>query len=101
MPRPEFITNEDILRWSENIDNDPLVSKGLAQEPILREVMYAGLWLCESLDKLKCPHDIITRIQFTAGQYSFGRDPWEAHQKILELYNTNQLKFEPEPADIN
>lgn len=101
MPRPESVTNENIMSWSENIDNDPSISIGLAQSTIIREVMYAGLWLAEKLDELYCPPDLISRIQFTAGRLSFGRDPWLEHQKILDMYAAGQLEFEKEPEEIN
>lgn len=93
MSRPDSVTNEDILRWSENIDNDPKISVGLAKIAILREVMYAGLWLAEKLDNYGCPLNLIPAIQFEAGRYSFGRDPWEASQKIFDMYVNNELQF--------
>src|SRR5271166_4643171 len=92
MSRPDFVTNEDIVRWSDNIDNDVNV-KNLVQNPIIRELCYAGLWLCEELEKLECPQILITRIQYTAGKLSFGRDMWEVHQKILHDYQNNDLQY--------
>lgn len=99
MKRPEFITNEDISRWSEIIDNDPTIPKELVQQAIVREVFYAGLYLSEQLEKLECPAELLVRIQFSAGKYSFGRDPWAAHLEILDLYKNNQLKFEKDQID--
>jgi hypothetical protein len=96
MKRPEFVTDEDIERWSDNIDNDPNISLGLSQNPIIREVLYAGLWLHDELTKLNCPDDISARIRYTAGKISFGRDFWEIHQNMLEQYKNNQLVFEEE-----
>lgn len=98
MSRPEFISNEDIDRWSEDIDNDPYISVGLSQNPIIREVMYAGLWLCEELLKLGCSDDMIARIRYTAGTISFGRDIWIVHQDMLERYKNNELTYE---EDLN
>jgi len=94
MSRPDFVTNEDLARWSENIDNDPLVDTVLVQSPIIREVCYSGLWLCEKLEELLCPRELIGRIQFTGGRLSFGRDPWLVHQELLQLYIDGELNFE-------
>lgn len=99
--RPEFVTEEDIKRWNENMENDPNLPKMALEWDTLREVCYAGLWLSEQLDALKCPPEYITRIQFTAGCCSFGRDPWEVSQKFVEKYKLNELEFEPDPANIN
>jgi hypothetical protein len=101
MPRPDSISNEDISRWSNNIDNDTNLPISLAESPVIREVCYAGLWLCEQLEKLNCPEEYIVRIQFAAGQLSFGRDPWDAHQKVLEAYKLNELDFEQDITELN
>jgi len=97
MKRPNFITQEDITRWDNNINNDPRMLPGVANIVSIREVCYSGLWLAESLDKLKCPRERIIQIQFTAGRYCFGRDPWVAVQEILDHYKNDQIKFEEEP----
>jgi len=101
MSRPEFVTNEDIARWSENIDNDPKLPVTLSSNPVIREVCYAGLWLCEELEKLGCPEELITRIQFTAGRAAYGRDPWEVHQELLNGYKNNELEYEVDPETLN
>lgn len=94
MSRPDFITNEDIARWSKNLEEDESLSKELINSPIIREVCYAGLWLSEELEKLNCPNSIIVRIQYSAGKVSFSRDPWQVHQGFLEKYKNNELIFE-------
>jgi hypothetical protein len=95
MPRPEFVTNEDIARWSLNIDNDPRVPKFMADMPLIREMMYAGLWMAEELDKLGCSHELIVRLQFSTGALCYGKpDPWEVHQEVLEAYKNNDIEFE-------
>lgn len=100
MKRPEFVTDEDITRWSETLDQDELGSV-FAKDPIMKEVCYAGFWLSEELDKLDCPEDLSFRIQDAAGRLSFGRDTWEVCQKVLEAYKNNELIFEPEPVELN
>lgn len=99
MSRPDFVTNEDILRWSEKIDQD--LPKNLASDAIIREVCYAGQWLVEQLQELQVPDEIVARLQYTAGKLSFGRDPWEMHRGLLLAYEDNQLVFEPELEELN
>lgn len=94
MLRPNFVTEEDILRWDNIIDNDPLMPKSLASSPTIREVCYAGLWLYDELESLSCPDSIIFRIQDAAGRLSFGRDTWEVSAKLLESYKNDELIFE-------
>ena len=95
MTRPEFVSNEDILRWSEKIDNDPLVPPELVEHPLIREVCYAGQWLNEKLVELDCQDDIIGRIMYTAGAICYGRpDPWIIHQNILQKFIEGTLEFE-------
>lgn len=103
--RPEFITEEDIARWEKNYEEgtrkNPEIPSFLLDSPIIREVCYAGMWLAEELTKLGCADDMITRIQFTAGRMSFGRDPWAVAQQIMGAYRGNELNFENEPETLN
>lgn len=99
--RPESVTEGDIERWDANIDNDPNIPEQIAKNEIIREACYAGLWLAEQLVDLKCPQEYIVRIQYTAGQLSFGREPWEVHQLLLQSYKLNDMEFEPDPDNIN
>lgn len=103
MPRPESVTNEDLARWSDIIDNDPQPEVvQLAQNPIIREVCYAGQWLADKLEELNCPGHLIGRMMYTAGGLCFGRkDPWEIHQNLLDKYIDGTLEFEAEPNDVN
>src|SRR5580698_8889566 len=100
MGRPEFITNEDILRWNQQIEKDN-IPQAVLDEPVLVEVMYAGLWLVEQLKQLQCPDEHVIRIQYTAGAASFGRDPWEAHLSYLQAYKDNDLEFELDFDNLN
>src|SRR5271165_1246976 len=97
MSRPNFISHQDIVRWDNNLQNDPYLSPDILSQPIIREVCYCGLWLVEELEKLQCPLEYRVRIQYTAGKLSYGRDPWEVHQELLEGYVMNTLQFEEEP----
>jgi hypothetical protein len=99
--RPESITNEDLQRWSEIIDNDPLLDANLAKNPIIREVCYAGQYLAEKLTELNCPDHIIGRIMFTAGRLCFGqKDPWAIHQMILNQFMDNSLQYEEDAEQL-
>ncbi len=102
MPRPNTVTNEDLDRWSEIIDNDPLVPTSMAQNPIIREVCYAGQWLADKLTELNCPDHLIGRMMYTAGRLCFGRkDPWEVHLDMLSRFIDGTLEFEMDPEETN
>ena len=101
MSRPEFVTAEDIARWSKEIDNDKSLPPNLSKSPVIREVCFAGLWLSEQLDTLGCPESLIVRIQYTAGKVSFGKDAWRIHQQFLDGYKNNTLDFATDPANLN
>ena len=95
MLRPDFVTQLDIARWDINIAQDISVSiLGVGTLPAFKEVIYAGLWIAEQLDQLGCNPLLITRIQYTAGQLSYSRDPWEVVQEVLKAYKENDLQFE-------
>lgn len=94
MSRPDFVTQEDITRWDTNIKQDTGLVSQLATVPLVKEVIYAGLWLAEQLKELGCNPLLITRVQYTAGQLCYGRDPWEVVQELLTAYKNNDLVFE-------
>jgi hypothetical protein len=98
MSRPDFISKEDISRWDDNIQAS--LPKSLAESSLIKEVCYAGLWLCDELAKLSCPDFLIVRIQFTAAKLSVGRDPWDVSLKLLEQYKNDELIFEEDPEEI-
>lgn len=100
MPRPDFLTDQDITRFQEIIQEDPL-AKQFVDVPLFMEVCYAGVWLAEELEKLNCPEDLSVRIQFHAGTLCFGRDPWDVHQEILEGYRNDTLEYGAEPSTLN
>jgi hypothetical protein len=94
MSRPDFVTAEDIARWDHVMETDPAMPIAILNQPLIREVLYAGLWLIEALRKLECSDENILRLQFTAGQLSFGKDPWQVHQEMLDDYVNNRIEFE-------
>lgn len=94
MQRPDFVSSEDLARWADNLDNDPNVPKVVSSAPLMREVLYAGLWLAEKLKEENCNELLITRIQYTMGALSFGNNPWQVAQDMLTAYNNNDLTFE-------
>lgn len=102
MPRPSSVTNEDLAKWSEVIDNDPQMTGSIGENAIIREVCYAGQWLVDRLTELECPDHLIGRMMYTAAQLCFGRkDPWVIHQDILTRFVDGTLEFEMDPEDIN
>lgn len=90
-----------MARWKTQLENDLLIPKSIIEVPLLREVCYAGYWLAEQLHELKCPEDLIVRIQHAAGGLSFGRDIWETHQMVLNSFRNDEIQIEPEPFDMN
>jgi hypothetical protein len=101
MTRPDFITNELINHYQDVIQQDLTFPKELFDIPLIMEVCYAGIWFAEELEKFLCPEELIIRLQFHAGKLSFGRDPWEVHQKLLEDYKNDTLEYEAEPSVLN
>ena len=91
---PEQIEQYDLL-----IDNDPYMGD-LKNNPEIREVCRAGLWMCEELSQLNCPEQLIVRIQFTAGKLSYNKNPWEIHNSILQDYKNNKLYIDNKKNEI-
>jgi hypothetical protein len=96
----KFLTDEKLAEYDLQIDNDPYIPREYKENFIIREVCRAGLYLCDALDELGCPHNVITRIQFTAGRLSFGRDPWEVHKYIIDEYRNNRLVLADEARTV-
>jgi hypothetical protein len=97
------LTSDQIKLYDDIIDNDTAIADEYKNDPTVREVIRAGLYLAHQLDNMKCPHETILRIQYTAGQMSFGNDPWQVVSELLESYTNGTLEFEPsdDPNKIN
>jgi hypothetical protein len=98
--RPSFVTPQDIARWNLKISQED-IAPPILEEPVIVEIMYAGLYLVEQLRLLLCPDEYIVRIQYSAGVASFGKDPWEIHQAFLTGFINNTLDFEQDPNNLN
>lgn len=92
MAHPDFVSQADLDRWDQSIEND--LGSELAAIPVLKEVVRSGLWLGEKLKEQLCPDDLIVNILYHGGKLSFGRDPWEVHQLLLQQYNSGELILE-------
>jgi len=102
MPRPIDLTYEKIAEYDKIIDNDPLMDENLSQNPIVREVCYAGQYLCEQLTKINCPDHVIGQIMYTAGAMCYGRkDPWPIHQDMYNRFVAGELEFQVESNALN
>ena len=97
----KYVSIEKIREYDENIDNDSNLPQVIKNDPIIREVCRAGLYLAERLEELKCPEELIVRIQHAAGGLSFGRNIWETHQKVLESYKNDEMEFEQDLFELN
>lgn len=96
-----FLTDEQLKKYDDNIDNDKNIPDLVKNDPTIREVCRSGLWLVEQLRQLKCPDEYVVRIQYTAGAGSFGREPWEVHMSYLQAYKDNDLEFELDLENLN
>lgn len=103
MPNIPELSSDQIQLYDDIIDNDNTIADEYKTDPTVREVMRAGLFLAHQLDNMKCPHETILRIQYTAGEMSFGHDPWEVVSELLEQYTSGTLEMEPseDPSKIN
>jgi hypothetical protein len=90
MNRPERITEEDLKRWDSIVEQDSFSSSMMIMFSKLKEMMRAGLWLAEMLDKLGAEEQEIKNIQFSFGQKSLyiSSDDilWKLAQETIENY---------------
>ena len=95
-----FLTDQQYQEYLTIIEQDQTTTDLIKTTPQLKEVVLAGVWLSDELKKLNCHPSLLFRIHYTAGQLSYGKDPWQVHQDILEKYKNNQLQWDPE-VDLN
>ncbi len=82
-----FVSDEEVAVLDKQIDDDEFLPMSFKSQPILREILRAGLWLVSELKKLNCDESLIMQFQYTHGSISFGRDPWAQAKLLLEEYN--------------
>lgn len=88
MPRPDSVTDADIERWKAALA--PAEGFNIfALIPSMVEVIYAGQWFAEEMIKLGVPEEKIVELAYIGGRLSLGRDPWVAHQELLDSYKKN------------
>lgn len=91
--KPEFVSDEEIAeldrRIDEEIANTILDMNSFRQNPAAQEVLRAGLWLTIELEKLGCNETLAVQFQYTFGQKSFGQEPWDVAQEMLNSYMNN------------
>lgn len=101
MMEHKYLTADQLNKFDQLIDQDQNIPSFCKQNEVIREVCRCGLWLANELEKLNCPESLITRIQWTAGKLSFGKDPWKIHQAILADYQSDSLIFENDSEEKN
>jgi hypothetical protein len=97
MPRPIF-DPQRIAHWDTIIDEDPMIADTFKTSTVLRDVLYAGLYLSEELLALGCEPHLAVQIQFTHGYASFGNDPWEKAEELLRAFRNDELEFALDPS---
>lgn len=94
--RPDFITDEQIAAWDDNIENDEALletlSYDLINRPEIKEVLYAGLWVAEELTKMGYDSTTVTDIQYAHGRQSFGNDTWQIAKIFVDAYKISAPK---------
>jgi hypothetical protein len=99
MPRPDTLTPEFLARAEKLFDDCPDVPDYAKKEPVrvrLLEIWIAGTVLQQGLQDRGCDPEFAQQIGFAHGQLSFGRDPWDAGEAILNAYDEG---FYPPPGE--
>lgn len=91
-----FLSDDKYIEYTEKLKEDFSISDSLRENPIFREVCLAGYYLIDQLQELGCPELDIIKLQWHAGKCSFGRDPWEIHQQVIQDFKNDKLEFEPD-----
>lgn len=94
--RPDFITDEQIAIWDEHIKRDEVlldvVPVELVNQPEIKEVLYAGLWVVEELTKMGYDDTVVADIQYAHGRQSFGNDTWQIARIFIDAYKLSAPK---------
>lgn len=93
MSKPSFVSDEEIAELDKKISLDingtMLDMESFIQNSAYRDVMRAGLWMTQELLKQGCNEVLVVQFQYTFGKESFGFDPWEKAQELLNAYMNN------------
>src|SRR4051812_1726535 len=95
--RPDFITSEQISRWDDNIKNDAavqaLMTDDIADPLHFKEMLYASLWLNESMYEMGFDELIIVQTSIILGQESAYLDPWCVAKILFDMYVKISVKI--------
>lgn len=103
MPRPTDLDSELVPFCDREMDKyrrDPLRDTGtlpyipikLLDDPVFREIWYAGCWLGRQLEALKCPLETRRRLCRDHGFKSLGKDTWSVAQSVLDEFRAASVK---------
>lgn len=93
--RPDYISLAQIAEWDKQLDSDIQLQQSVGAEglkdPILREVLYSGLWIKEKLAALGYDELTLGAVSITHGINSFGANSWQVAELLLEIYSSEQM----------
>lgn len=81
MPRPENVSDEDIVSWDESFN-----SSGFPNVPVLRECWRAGCYVRRELQAAGATENDIEAAQFAHGQRCYVGDPWSAADLVVSKW---------------
>ncbi len=88
--RPPFITDADIIRWNNDINQDQQLREELggilAENHALREVLLASHWLAEELETLNVSEFVMSAALHVFGKNCYNADPWQVAQSTRAIY---------------
>lgn len=93
MPRPNTITELQIAKWNQFIEEDAFLPAELKSNSSIRELLLAAHWLEEELNLQSCPVDLKEQFKYTLGEMSFGHDPWQQARVLIEAYRNQDYSL--------
>jgi hypothetical protein len=84
--RPDFIRPQDLIRWNKAIDSDESVPFSFKDMAPFREILFASFYLVEQLKKAGLQSDEIGGVRYQHGYQSFGNNPWDIAEELLNEY---------------